>query len=193
MPHYLAVSPDEVRAARIHVTAYRTAGLEPDPYLVRVAEAKPRSSTRLRELSERSGVDATRLSAEIAELFKAKDRESHREGFKKLLRLAKASRQAQDRDMLLAVATMGLQELDHDAAEMLPRGSRSWVTVVEPARDVDVVVSIADAASSFVRHAQRLKELLSRNVEPLHLTEAEKLTAELEADLEEISQLAAKA
>ena len=59
MPHYLAVSPDEVRAARVHVRAYRTAGLEPDPYLVRVAEAKPRSGSRLRELSERSSVDAT--------------------------------------------------------------------------------------------------------------------------------------
>ncbi|WP_116451700.1 hypothetical protein [Blastococcus litoris] len=193
MPHYLAVSPDEVRAARVHVKAYRTAGLEPDPYLVRVAEAKPRSSSRLRELSERSSVDATRLSAEIAELFKAKDRDSHREGFKKLLRLAKASRQVHDRDMLLAVAAIGLQTLGDDSLEMVQRGSKSWGTAIKPVGDVDVVVSLSDAASSFVRHAERLKELLSRNVEPLHLTEAEKLTAELEADLEEINQLAAQA
>jgi GMP synthase (glutamine-hydrolysing) len=43
MPHYLAVTPDEVRAARIHVQAYETAGLDPDPYLLRVAQAQRRS------------------------------------------------------------------------------------------------------------------------------------------------------
>lgn len=94
--------------------------------------------------------------------------------------------------MLLAVATIGLQRSEDDWAEIAPKGSKSWVTVVEPINDVDVMVSLTAAASSFVRHAQRLKDLLSHNVEPLHLTEAEKLTEELEADLQEISQLADK-
>jgi hypothetical protein len=37
----IKVTPEQVRAAKIEVAAFRSAGLEPDPLAVRLAEAKP--------------------------------------------------------------------------------------------------------------------------------------------------------
>ncbi len=37
----ITVTPEQVRAARIEVAAFRCAGLEPDPLVVRLAHGKP--------------------------------------------------------------------------------------------------------------------------------------------------------
>jgi hypothetical protein len=46
--HYIEVSEEQVRAARLEVQAFRTAGLEPDPMVVRLAEAQERSTSELK-------------------------------------------------------------------------------------------------------------------------------------------------
>ncbi|WP_369133609.1 hypothetical protein [Modestobacter sp. I12A-02662] len=69
MTRYIKVTPEQVEAARIHVQAYRSAGIDPDPLVRRMAQAEARSQTWVdqhdrQRIAERT--NARRLEADKA-------------------------------------------------------------------------------------------------------------------------------
>ncbi len=59
MTRYIKVTPEAVKAARLHVEAYRSAGLTPDPVVEKMAEAKPRAERWVKEQLRRELVERT--------------------------------------------------------------------------------------------------------------------------------------
>ena len=69
MARYIEVTSDEVRAARIRVQALQSAGLEPDPTVVKIANAPRLSGKWVREqerLEQSTTIGARRLNIEQA-------------------------------------------------------------------------------------------------------------------------------
>jgi hypothetical protein len=67
MARYIKVTPDEVRAARIRVQALQSAGLEPDPTVVKIANAPRLSGKWVKEqerLEQSTRPGARRLNVE---------------------------------------------------------------------------------------------------------------------------------